>query len=38
MLSHSKKQQQQEENVLCSVLLVFNLALLGVFIFFCFSR
>ena len=38
MFSNTKKQQKQEENVLCSVLLVFNLALLAVFIFFCFAR
>lgn len=38
MFSSSKKHQQQEENLLCGVLVVFNLALLGVLVFFCFSR
>lgn len=38
MVSNTKKQQQQEETVLCRVLLVFNLALLAAFVFFCFSR
>jgi hypothetical protein len=31
----SKQQQQQEESFLCKVLVVFNLALLSAFIFFC---
>ena len=38
MFSNCKKQQQQEENILCSLLVVFNLALLSVFIFFCLYR
>ncbi len=38
MFTDSKKQQQQEESLLCSLLVVFNLALLSVFIFFCLSH
>lgn len=38
MFSTNKKHQQQEENVLCSVLVLFNLALLSVFLFFCLNH
>ena len=35
MLGITKQQRQQEEASLCKYLVVFNLALLSIFIFFC---
>jgi hypothetical protein len=35
MFSFSKQQQHQEESSLCKVLVIFNLALLSLFLFIC---
>ncbi len=35
MFGTYKRQQQQEETSLCAALVVFNLALLSLFIFIC---
>ena len=35
MFRTCKRQQQQEETSLCATLIVFNLALLSLFIFIC---
>lgn len=35
MFGTCKRQQQQEETFLCTALVVFNLALLSLFIFVC---